>query len=158
MSTIIQGYQLRAAQFGVQVIKGPSTPPNSGSTATIATVAGGSILVTSCLGLVTTVLSGSTGAISLGTTPTTGTTEAAGIAAAAVIGGLEAGTWLVPVVTAGVAGTLAVAGHAGSAVFLPTPFVVTTGLITWTTSVATMTGQVKWYFTYVALDVGASLA
>ena len=158
MSVIIQGYQLRTAQFGTQVIKGPSTPPNSGSSATIATITGGSVLVTSMLGLVTTVLSGSTGQVSIGTVPTTGTASTTGIAAAAVIGGKEVGTWMGPLVSAGLGGTLVVGANAGAALFLPTPFVVAAGTINWTTSVATMTGQVKWYFTYVALDNGAALS
>jgi hypothetical protein len=158
VSTIIQGYQLRTVQMGTQVIKGPSTPPNSGSSATIATVAGGSVLITSMLGLVTTVMSGTTGTISLGTVPTTGTASTTGIAAAAVIGGKEAGTWMVPLVSAGVGGTLVVGANGGAAVFLPTPFIVAAGTINWTTAVATMTGQVKWYFTYIALDNGASLS
>jgi hypothetical protein len=158
MSVIIQGYQLRVSQFGMQTIKGPSTPPASGSTATIATVTNGSVMITSMVGLVTTVMGGTTGTISLGTTPTLGTAQNAGIAAAAVIGGKEVGTWLVPVVAAGVAGTLAVSGFGGNAVFLPTPFLVAAGTISWTTGVATMTGAVKWYFTWVPLDTGASLS
>ena len=158
MSTIIQGYQLRTLAFGTQVIKGPSTPPNSGSSATIATITGGSVLVTSMLGLVTTVLSGTTGQVSLGTVPTTGTASTTGIAAAAVIGGKEVGTWMGPLVSAGVGGTLVVGTNAGAALFLPTPFIVSAGTINWTTSVATMTGQVKWYFTYIALDNGAALS
>lgn len=158
MTAIVQGYQLRTIQFGPQLIKGPSTPPNSGSTSPIATVSGGAVLITSMLGLVTTVLSGTTGAIALGTAPTTGTAETAGIASAGVVGGNEVGTWLVPLVSAGAGGALVTGGHAGNAVFLSTPFLVSAGTITWTTSVATMTGQVKWYFTYVPLDTGAALS
>jgi hypothetical protein len=158
MSTIIQGYQLRTLAFGTQVIKGPQTPPNSGSSATIATVAGGSVLITSMLGLVTTVMSGTTGQVSVGTVPSVGTASTTGIAAAAVLGGKEVGTWIVPLVSAGVGGTLIVGANAGAALFLPTPFIVSAGTINWTTSVATMTGQVKWYFTYIALDNGAALS
>jgi hypothetical protein len=158
MSAIIQGYQLRTAQFGTQVIKGPITPPNSGSSATIATVAGGAVLITSMLGLVTTVMSGTTGQVAIGTVPSTGTASTSAIASAAVIGGREVGTWIVPLVSAGIAGSLVIGANAGAALFLPTPFIVSAGTINWTTSVATMTGQVKWYFTYVALDNGAGLS
>jgi hypothetical protein len=62
-----------------------------------------------------------------------------------------------PLNSAGVGGVLVVGANAGAAVFLPTPFVVSAGFITWTTS-ASDTGQMKWYFTYVALDNGASLS
>lgn len=159
MSTIISGPAIRTSQFGVQLIKGPSTPPASGASATIATVTGGTVMITSMLGLVTTVLSGTTGQVSIGTVPSVGTLQTAGIASAAVIGGLEAGTWLVPLVNAGAAGALVTGGHAGNAVFLPTPFVVPAGTITWTGSVVTIvTGAVKWYFTYIALDNGAGMS
>lgn len=158
MSVIIQGYQLREIALGVQVIKGPSTPPNSGSSATIATVAGGAVLITSMLGLVTTVLSGSTGQISLGTAPTTGTAETAGIASLTTVGGAEAGTWLAPQASSEAAGALVNGGHAGNVLYLAAAFVVSAGTITWTVGTATMTGQVKWYLTYVPLDTGATVS
>jgi hypothetical protein len=156
MSVIIQGFQLRTAQFGQQVIKGPSTLP-AGTTATLATVAGGAILITSCLGLITTVMSGTATTLALGTAPTIGSANTGGIAAAGTVTSLQAGVWAVPVVNAGAAGTLTVGATAGAAPYLPTPFVVTSGLITWTTT-GTNTGAMKWYFTYVALDIGASLS
>jgi hypothetical protein len=156
VSTQLQGYQLRTLAFGQQVIKGPSNTPQT-TTATLATVAGGSVLVTSMLGLVTTVIASGANTLALGVTPTTGTQENAGIAAAVSIASLEVGTWLTPLVSAGAAGTLVSGGHAGNAVFLPTPFVVPAGSITWTTTGST-TGQIKWYFTYVPLDTGASLS
>jgi hypothetical protein len=158
MSVIIQGYQLRIGQFGQQIIKGPLVLPATGVTATIATVAGGSVLVTSMLGLVTTATTATSASLSIGTAPTVGTPQVAGIAAAAPITSLQVGTWIGALVNAGAAGTLVVGGTAGNAIFLPTPFLVSAGTITWTGSVGTNTGQIKWYFTYVPLDNGATLS
>jgi hypothetical protein len=156
MSVIIQGYQLRIAQFGAQVIKGPLTLPG-GTTGTIATVAGGAVLVTTMLGLVTTATGATATNLSLGTAPTLGSAQTAGIATNGAVASLQAGTWLGALVNAGAAGSLVVGGTAGNALFLPTPFLVSAGTITWTTS-ATDTGAIKWYFSYVPLDIGASLS
>jgi hypothetical protein len=159
MSVIIQGYQLREIAFGVQVIKSAQTPPNSGASATLFTVAGGAVIVTQLLGRVHTVLSGSTGALALGSKPTVGTEETAGIATAGVVGGAEAGSWLtVPAASTGLAGALTANTHAGNAVYLPNPFIVSAGTIEVTTSIATMTGSIDWYLAYLPLDTGASVS
>lgn len=163
MSVIIQGYQLRAIALGSQVIKKAQTPPNSGSSATLFTVAGGMVLVTSLIGRVSTVLSGTTGAVAIGSKPTVGTEETAGIASATVIGGGEVGaTYAVVGTAAGAPTTLANGGasaKAGTVPFSTLPaFVVDTGTIEITTSVATMTGAIDWYLTYVPLDTGASVS
>jgi hypothetical protein len=158
VSIIIQGYQLRSLLFGTQVIKKAQTPPNSGSTATLFTVSGGVVLVTTLLGRVSTALSGSTGAIALGTTATGSTLDVDGIATASVVGGAEIGSLFTPLSASGVGGALAGPLIAGSPVFLSTPIVVNTGTITVTTSVATMTGAIDWYVSYVPLDTGASVS
>lgn len=159
MSVLIQGAQLRTIAFGTQVLKGPVTPPNSGSSANLYTVAGGAVLVTSLIGRVTTVMSGTTGAIALGTKPTVGTEKTAGITTAGVIGAAEVGTILaVGQSSSGLAAALVVSVlFAGNAPYLATPFVVNTGSIEVTTSVATMTGAIQWYLSYVPLDTGASV-
>ncbi len=159
MSAIIQGPQLRTLLFGDQVLKAAQTPPNSGSSATLFTVAGGAVLVTSLIGRVSTALSGTTGAIALGTKPTGGTEETAGIATASVVGGSEIGTLFTPLASSGLAGALVVSGKvAGNVPFLAPPFVVNIGTIEVTTSVATMTGAIDWYLSYVPLDTGASVS
>lgn len=165
MANFIQGTQLRTLLQGNQVTKVAQTPPNSGSSATLFTVAGGMVLVTSLVGRVSTVLSGTTGAISLGATPTVGAAGAqvAGIAAATVIGGGEAGAAFAVVATiAGAPTTLANGGAsavAGKSPFLAqSGFVVNAGIITVTTSVATMTGAIDWYLTYIPVDNGASVS
>lgn len=156
MSAILQGPALRTAQFGVQTIKAAQNLPQT-ATATLATVAGGSVLITSMVGLVTTVIGSTATTLALGTVPTTGTAASTGIATATAITSKEAGTWMVPLVNAGVAGALVVGTNGGNPIFLPTPFIVPAGTISWTTSAST-TGQIKWYFTWVALDNGASLS
>jgi hypothetical protein len=156
MSAIIQGYQLRTIAFGVQITKAAQNLPQT-ATATLATVAGGSVLVTSMIGVVSTAIQNQACNLSLGTVPTTGTASSTGLAAVASISNKEVGTMIVPLVSAGVGGTLVVGANAGASVFLPTPFVVSAGTISWTTS-ASNTGQMKWYFTYVPLDNGAALS
>lgn len=156
MSVIIQGYQLREIAFGVQVLKAAQNTPQT-ATADLFTVAGGSVLVTSLLGLVTTVTPSTVNTLALGTAPTTGTAETAGIASATSIASQEAGTWLATQASSGAAGALVVGGHAGNALFLPAPFVVSAGFITWTTT-GSATGQIAWYLTYVPLDTGASVS
>jgi hypothetical protein len=108
------------------------------------------------VGYVSTALGGTTGAISLGTTPTVSVNGAvvAGLATASVVGGAEAGTLFNVVATiAGVATTLA--NHGASAVagqvnaIAQAPFIVPAGAITITTSIATMTGAIDWYLYYV---------
>lgn len=165
MANFIQGRQLRRLLYGEQIQKLAQTPPNSGSSATLFTVAGGMVLVTSLVGRVSTVLSGTTGAISLGATPTVGASGAqvAGIAAATVVGGGEVGaTYAVAATIAGAPTTLANGGAsavAGKSPFLAqSGFVVQAGIITITTSVATMTGAIDWYLTYVPLDNGAAVS
>lgn len=157
MSVIIQGYQLREIAFGVQVTKAAANLPQT-ATATLYTVATGNVLVTSLLGVVSgTAIQNQACTLALGTAPTTGTAETAGIASATSIINMEIGTWMTPQASSGVDGALVVGGHAGNAVYLPTPFVVAPGTITWTTS-ASNTGKIAWYLTYVPLDNGATVS
>lgn len=162
MATFVQGYQLRTLMLGTQVLKPAQTPPNSGTSATLFTVTGGVVLVSLLMGRVSTALSGTTGAIALGSKPTTGTEVNNSIATATVVGGAEIGTLLVPIdtTTTGLGGALVnTALKAGTAAFLSAAFfAVNTGTIEITTSVATMTGAIDWYLTYVPLDTGASVS
>jgi hypothetical protein len=159
MSVIIQGYQLREIAMGVQVSKLAQTPPNSGATATIFTVAGGSVVVTSLIGRVKTALSGTTGTLEIGTHPTIGTEQKAGIATAVVVGAAEAGTKLTVQGSSGGPGALVVSGLAGgNSPFLSNPFLVDAGVIEVTVGIATMTGSIDWFLTYLPYDIGASVS
>jgi hypothetical protein len=157
MSVIIQGYQLRELALGVQVIKAAQALPQT-ATANLYTVAGGAVLVTSLLGIVSgTAIQSTDPVLSLGTAPTTGTAETSGIATTTSIASAEIGTWLGIQSSTGAAGALVNGGHAGNPLWITSPFVVPAGTITWTTT-ASKTGAIKWYLTYVALDTGASVS
>ncbi len=159
MGNFIQGTQLRTMVQGLLVTKLAQTPPNSGASATLFTVAGGSVLATLIAGRVSTILSGTTGAIALGQTPTGGVAATGGIATAGVVGGAAVGTWVsaVPLST-GLPGAIQATVLAGTAVGIGQPIIVNAGIITVTTSVATMTGAIDWYLAYIPLNDGASVS
>jgi hypothetical protein len=156
MATYIKTQALRELLLGLQVIKSAQALPQT-ATSTLYTVSGGSVLVTSLLGLVSTVIGSTATTLALGTVPTTGTAESAGIATATAITSSEAGTWMGPLASSAKGGALAVGSDGGKAIFLQTPFVVPAGTVTWTTSAST-TGNITWYLTYVPLDTGASVS
>ena len=159
MSVLLHGYQLRAINFGVQVIKTAQAFPQT-ATSSLFTVAGGICLVTSLFGIVTTVVAGTDPQLTLGTAPTSGTAEVAGIASSTALTSAEVGTFITVQPSSGKPGALVVmasAAKAGNAVFLPsTGLLVNTGTITQTTS-ASQTGAVSWYLTYIPMDTGASV-
>ena len=160
MSNFIQGVQQRQLLYGNQVTKAAQNLPQT-ATSTLYTVAGGAVLVTSLIGIVTTAIAASDPVLTLGTAPTTGTAEAAGIASSTILTSAEVGT-LVTVTSSGGLPTglvvMATAAKAGNSVFLAgDAFVVSAGTITWTTG-ASKTGAFKWYLTYVPLDNGASVS
>lgn len=161
MSSGIKGKQLRRLQFGELVTKAAANLPQS-ATATLYTVSGGAVLVTSLIGIVTTVIQSSDPVLSLGTAPTVGTAVTNGIATTTVLTSAEVGTIVTVASSAGLPTGLVVqatAAKAGTAVFtsLSDSFVVSAGTITWTTG-ASKTGALKWYLTYVPLDDGASVS
>lgn len=157
MAVIIQPEQVRLIQFGNTITKAAANLPAS-TTATLFTVAGGNVLVTSIVGLVSgTAIQNQACTLALGTVPTTGTASSTGLATATSIQNKEIGTWVTVLKSSGLAGALVVGTNAGSTPFLESPFVVPPGTITWTTS-ATNTGKMAWYLTYVPLDTGASVS
>lgn len=159
MSNIVQGPQLRTLSRGIIINKAAQALPQS-ATATLYTVAGGAVLVTSLIGIVTTAIQNSDPVLSLGTAPTVGTAQTSGIATTTVLTSAEAGTLVTVADSAGLPTGLVVmatAAKAGSVVFPAKPFVVSAGTITWTTG-ASKTGAMKWYLTYIPLDDGASVS
>lgn len=156
MANYIKGAVLRETQFGLLVTKSALALPQT-ATSTLYTVSGGNVLVTGLLGVVSSATGSTVTTLSLGTVPVTGTAEAAGMATAVAITSLEAGTWVGVQASSGKAGALVVGSDGGKTLFLPTPFVVPAGTITWTTS-AGDTGGMSWYLTYVPLDTGASVS
>ncbi len=160
MGNFIQGTQLRTLNQGNIVTKAAANLPQS-ATATLFTVAGGAVLVTGLVGIVTVAVASSDPVLSLGTAPTVGTAQTSGIATTTVLTSAEAGT-LISVAGAATGlpqglAVMATAAKAGATVFLGSPFVVSAGTITWTTG-ASKTGALKWYLMYIPLDDGASVA
>lgn len=158
MSVLIQGYQLRELAFGTRVTKAAGSLPQT-TTATLFTVTGGNVIVTSLIGEVTTLIQSSDPVVTIGCgTPTIGgTLDVDGIATSTTLASAEVGTLVTVQPSSGLAGALVVGSLAGAAIYLPTPFVVSAGTITWSTG-ASKTGAMKWYLTYVPLDDGASVA
>ena len=156
MSVFLQGYQLRELLFGTPVNKAAQVLP-SNTTGGLYTVSGGAVLVTSLLGHVSTACGTAVTTLALGFTPLTGTAENSGIATATAVTSLEKGTWVAPQPSSEAAGALVSGGHAGNAVFPPSPFVVAAGTITATTN-NTNLGAFDWYLNYVPLDTGASVS
>ncbi len=159
MGNFIQGTQLRTLNQGSIVTKAAAALPQT-ATGTLFTVAGGAVLVTGLVGIVTTVVQSSDPVLSLGTAPTVGTAQTSGIATTTVLTSAEVGTLVTVASSAGLPTGLVVmatAAKSGSSVFLANPFLVSAGTITWTTG-ASKTGAMKWYLTYIPLDDGASVS
>ncbi len=157
MANFVQGSQIRLLEYGFQVNKSAQALPQT-ATATLFTVAGGRVVVTSLAGTVSTVFGAGAVTLALGTAPTVGTASTVGIAAAtASMANREVGThfWLPPIA----GGVLLSGANAGAAAQLlgGSAYVVSAGTITWTTGAST-TGAVSWALTYIPLDTGASVS
>jgi hypothetical protein len=156
MANYVQGAQIRLLEYGFQVNKLAQTLPAT-ATATLFTVTGGRVVITSLIGTASTAIGATACNLSLGTAPTGGTANTAGITTNLALAAREVGThfWLPAV---GVANPLIMGANAGTAAQLTggSAYVVQTGTVTWTTS-ATNTGALNWAMTYIPLDTGASV-
>lgn len=155
MATILQGAQLRLIEYGYQVLKTATALPQT-ATATLFTITGGRVIITSLIGTVSTAIQNQACTLALGTVPTTGTASSTGIATATSIANLEAGThFYLP----SAKGALTVNANAGAAaqLFAGAAYVVSAGTVSWTTS-ASNTGAVSWALTYLPLDTGAAVS
>lgn len=137
--------------WGTRVDKAAGTLPQT-ATATLFTVAGGRVLVTSIVGQVTVALGAVVTTVKLTSTPTTGT--AVDLTTAVAVTSAEAGALLTLPATA--LGALNVAATNSGAIAAPLNYglIIPPGVISWTTS-ANDTGQVKWSLTYIPFDDGA---
>lgn len=155
MATILQGQQLRLIEYGYQVLKTAVALPQS-ATATLFTVTGGRVIITSLVGTVSTAIQNQACTLAVGTVPTTGTASTTGIATATSIINLEAGTHVYLPQTKG---ALTVNTNAGGAaqMFAGAAYVVSAGTVSWTTS-ASNTGAFSWALTYIPLDTGAAVS
>lgn len=154
MSSQVPGRSLRQLLLGTLVAGTAKVLPAT-TKQSLFTVAGGRVLVTSLIGVCTTVCTSTATTVSLGTTPTVGTASATGIATATAVTSSEVGTLVS--LPAGAKGALLVGANAGTAVQgYGDGYVVSAGTIDITTS-ATNTGAFQWQLTYIPLDDGASV-
>lgn len=156
-----QAAQLFASDFGAVVTGGAKTLPAS-TTGHLFTVAGGRVIVTSLVAVVSTVIQAQACTISVGNTPTGGSGAGTSIAtASSSVSGVAAGaTFYVLAFSTGSPQALAFTGASGVA---PGPgaqvasggiCIVPAGTIDWVTS-ATNTGALTWSVSYVPYDAGA---
>lgn len=140
----------RLGLLGAKVAGAAKTVPQN-ATQTIFTVSGGRVWVTSLVGVVTTVIAGTTPALKLIATPTTG--SAVDMCASLTITGTEVGTlFSLPGLPAtALYGTINKSGAAAGAL---QPQVVAIGTIGANVSAADATGAIQWTLTYVPLDDG----
>lgn len=151
MASGISGRTQLLAQFGNTVSKATAALPQT-TTATLFTITGGRVLLTSIVGEVTTVIQTQANNTKLVATPTTGT--AVDICAVLDISAKEAGTLF------GITGLFSdamVGANAGATVVPRNPVVLPIGTLKLNCA-ASNTGNVKWICTYIPLDVGAALA
>jgi hypothetical protein len=163
MASDIAGRDYRRLELGRIVTKLAQAFPQGGpGTATLFTVAGGLVRVTSMFGVVSTVVASTDPVLSIGMAPTAGTAQTSGVATTKSLLSAEAGT-LVTVAGAatGLPQALAVmttAAKAGAAVFFGSgAFLANAGTITQTATTA-VTGAIDWYLTYVPITDGASVS
>lgn len=142
----------RKSVLGVAVPRATATLPAS-ATGAIFTVAGGAVLVTSIVGIVTTVVQAQACAVKLVATPTTGTVN--DLTATVDVNALVAGGMITPGATSGATAVLN-KSTGGGLPYGSTGFVVNPGAIGFNTA-ATNTGSIRWVLTYVPLEAGATV-
>lgn len=152
MSSGIPGRQQRRLVYGSKAENASAQTVPQNATATIFTVAGGRVLITGLYGKVTTLISGTTPAAKIVSTPTVGT--AVDVSSATAITGKEVGALI------GLAGTVGTAlnvQNAGAGAALPSAVVIPAGTIGVNVSAADAAGAILWTLTYVPLDDGAAV-
>lgn len=145
MSSQVPGKSLRNINYGTRVARTAATVPATGNQ-TLFTVVG-RIVITTLIGEVTTVMSGTATNLKLTSVSTAGST-ATDLCANVAVTSLAVG------VLYGVSGIPATAATTGSAVQQNNEIVMQAGIIRATTD-ATNTGAMSWTIVYVPLDDGA---
>lgn len=153
MNQYLQGRSLQRL-LGVSVPRAAAAMPANGVSTPYWTVAGGLVLVTSLVGIVTTVFEANATTLLFSAVPTTGTaTNMCG--ASASLSGKEVGGLLS---VDGTAITTALQStNAGDIGLMTKPIVVSPGTINALTAVAENTGACRWLLTYIPLEEGASV-
>lgn len=133
-----QAQQVRAAQWGPEIISDPQSAPTSSTPLWV--VSGGSILITSLSVVVTTAMSATATTLNIGTAGGATTLLSAGTLTSLTVGSVVAG---IPVLTAGFP------AFTGAVTAAP-------GNITWIATAAN-TGQCQVYLSYIPLTPAASV-
>jgi hypothetical protein len=146
----VSGKQLLLANYGPTVVRAAAVLPATATTAYF-TIVTGNVLITSIVGQVTTVMSGTATNLKLNVL-STATTGNADICANVAVTSLAVGSFFtIPSIGSGNAATVGVAPVQNN------EFVVGPGSIRAITD-ATNTGAMKWYLNYIPLDPGAYVA
>jgi hypothetical protein len=152
MATLLQGTDARLIVMGRQVTSKITALPQT-ATASLFTVSGGKVIVTSLVGIVTTIIQAQANAVKLVATPGAGTAN--DMCGTLDINAAEIGAMLSldGVLATALQGNVAKSGSVG----LMTKFqVVDTGTIG-LNAAASSTGAITWKLTYVPFDDGASV-
>lgn len=148
MASGISGSAQLRNNYGIKVERAAGNLAQTGNL-TLFTVAGGRVLLTTLVGVVTTVIQAQADAVKLQTLSTTGSIATDLCATvdlnAAAVGNLY-----------GITGTAATAAVLGSNVPQMNEVIVAAGIIRMNAA-ASNTGQMSWLCTYVPLDAGATV-
>lgn len=150
MTVVNESAAYRKSAFGQLVSRATAALPQT-ATGTLFTVAGGLVMVTSIVGVVTTSIQAQANAVKLVATPTTGSVN--DLTGTVDVNGLAAGGLLS---AQGLAGDALVKSTGGGISTLRQPLIVAIGAIGLNTA-ASNTGSVRWLLTYVPLEDGATL-
>lgn len=150
MASSIPGKDLRKLNFGTSVLGAPKVLPAT-TAQTVFTVANGKVMITSFVGVFTTVGSATSTTLKVNVVPTTG--PAADLAAVSSAFTTQAVGSIVSI--SGVPADATLIGGSGIAP-RTNGIVVPAGSVQVTTS-ATNTGAVQWLLTYIPLDDGATV-
>lgn len=150
MTVVNDAIAFLKSAFGQRVTRATAALPQT-ATGDLFTVAGGMVVVTSIVGVVTTGIQAQPNAVKLVATPTTGAVN--DLSATVDVNGLAAGGLLA---ATGLAGDALVKSTGGGISNVRNPIVVAPGKIQLNTA-ASNTGSVRWVLTYVPLEDGATI-
>jgi hypothetical protein len=152
VSSGLKSTVLRTIDLGILVTRPAANLPQT-TTANIFTITGGRIMMTSLIGLVTTVLGATATNLKVSSIPTVGT--AGDIAANLAVASLEKGALLTLSTTLGGALVGSAASNSFAAI-RASSLVIPAGALAVVTS-ASNTGQIQWDMLYFPIDTGASV-
>lgn len=154
MSSLIKNTAVRAIDLGIFVPRASAVLPQTAQTP-IYTIAGGLVLITGFVGVVTTIVQAQATTVQFISTPTVGTAVSV-TNATGDINGKEVGSTVV-LPSGAIGGTALVSNAGGTLLQTGLGLTLGTGTLDFKT-VASSTGAMKFLLTYIPLDTGASVA